>query len=179
MKRIFLGLLIVAICCLGIIPVFSESAALSDITAVSTADIQAFGVAVAIGQPEYWTDFMPPGWRPPVIKMTLRVFNNSSMPVTFDFNCSQRYDFMIYNSRGVEVWRWSTGKAFMDVLGRLTLNPGQSVTYNEECKFVNASGYAMPVDLYTLRGVLTATDRQLMVPRVIEGKVSFWHRYVY
>lgn len=138
-----------------------------------------FGVIVAIDQHQYYTDFMPPGWRPPTIKMVLEVFNYTMSPVTFDFSDSQRYDFSICNSQGVEVWRWSNGKAFFQVIGQVTIPPGQTVIYSETLRFVDALGNAMPVGLYTLKGELTATDMQLWVPRVMDGRVSFWHKYVY
>jgi hypothetical protein len=138
-----------------------------------------FGVSVAIDQPEYWTDFMPPGWRAPEIGMALRVFNHSYIPVTFDFTTSQRYDFAIYNSNGTEVWRWSDDMAFLQVLGQVTLAPRESVRYAVKHKFVDGKGNPMPVDLYTLKGELTARDTQLLVPRTMEGEVSFWHTYVY
>jgi len=143
------------------------------------SDFRGFGATVTIDQPEYYTDFMPPGWRPPVIRMVLKVFNYSLIPVTFDFTTSQRFDFAIYNRNGVEVWRWSADKGFWQVLGQVTLNPGESVSYKTSHRFVDDDGEAMPVDLYTLEGELTATDLQLWVPRTMKGQVSFWHKYVY
>ncbi|MEA3477800.1 MAG: BsuPI-related putative proteinase inhibitor, partial [Bacteroidota bacterium] len=146
-------------------------------------EVSVFGISVAIDQPAYWTDFMPPGWHAPVISMALRVFNHSYIPVTFDFTTSQRYDFAIYNSNGIEVWRWSDDKAFLQVLGQVTLEPGESVRYAVKHKFVDSCNDTkekpMPVDLYTLKGELTARDTQLLVPRTMEGEVNFWHTYVY
>jgi len=150
-----------------------------DTSSFEFSDFRGFGATVTIDQPEYWTDFMPPGWRPPRIRMTLKVFNHSLIPVTFDFTTSQRFDFAIYNSAGTEVWRWSADKGFYQVIGQITLNPGQSVAYRTSHSFVDDSGNAMPEDLYTLEGELTATDFELWVPRTMSGKVSFWHDYVY
>lgn len=64
-KRVFFWLFIVALISFGILPVFAQTTTSSDSIAVSTADIQGFGVAVVINQPVYGTDFMPPGWRQP------------------------------------------------------------------------------------------------------------------
>ncbi|MBN2532896.1 MAG: hypothetical protein JXB88_08395 [Spirochaetales bacterium] len=184
-KRLFLFLFVFIFCAVIC------SAQNTEIQPANTDDIaglKGFGVSVAINQPVYWTDFMPPGWRPPVISMALKVFNYSQIPVTFHFRSSQRYDFIIYNSKGREVWRWSADKAFLDVLGELTLNPGESVTYTARIKFVNSgnsiksddvAGGAMPEDLYTLKGVLTAYDPELYIPVIMEGQVSFRHTYVY
>lgn len=153
--------------------------ALSPVMAIDPAYDGLFGVIVAVDQTQYYTDFMPPGWCPPMIKMVLEVFNFTAAPVTFDFTSSKRYDFSIYNSRGTEVWRWSDGQIFLPVLGQVTIQPRDTKIYSFALKFVDRNGNAMPVDLYTLKGELTATDMQLMVPRIMDGRVSFWHKYVY
>src|SRR5690554_2717163 len=113
---------------------------------------------------------------PPVIRMALQVYNYSQLPVTFDFTTSQRYDFAIYDSMGREVWRWSDDKGFLQVIGQLILQPGESVVYTAEHVFTDKNGEPMPTDLYTLKGELTATGRDFWAPRIMEGKVSFWHR---
>jgi hypothetical protein len=156
-----------------------ETPTVSSDTDVDIYSNKGFGVSVSISRPEYWTDFMPPGWRPPVIPMRIQVYNHSRIPVRFHFTTSQRYDFSIYNSRGYEVWRWSDDKAFLQVQGEIILNPGESVTYTTSIKFVDKNGEAMPVDLYTLKGELTAVDLSRNLPRVMQGIVSFDHMYVY
>ena len=180
-KIVLFSLTIALLLCCGF-PALAEEAVNSN-DSTDFMELPRFGVRVAIDQPEYWTDFMPPGWRAPVIRMALRVFNHSYMPVTFDFTTSQRYDFAIYNSNGTEVWRWSDDKAFLQVLGQVTLEPGESVRYAVKHKFVDSCNdtkeKTMPVDLYTLKGELTARDTQLLVPRTMEGEVSFWHMYAY
>lgn len=142
------------------------------------ADINVFhgvGAAVAIDQPEYVTDLMPPGFRPPEIKMVLVVFNYSKLPVTFDFTTSQRFDFSIYDGKGKgkEVWRWSADKKFMEVLGKVTLKPGEYVSYTAKHKFASSAGKPMPAGLYTLKGWMTASARKMV------GKVSFQHKHVH
>ena len=176
-KIVLFSLTIALLLCCGF-PALAEEAVNSN----SFADfekISVFGVSVTIDQPEYRTDFMPPGWRAPVISMALRVFNHSYMQVTFDFSTSQRYDFAIYNSNGTEGWRWSDDKAFLQVSGQITLEPGESVRYAVKHEFVDSMENPMPVDLYTLKGELTARDTELSAPRTMEGEVSFWHTYVY
>jgi hypothetical protein len=184
-KRLFLILFVFVLCS---VICSAQNSGTQPAGTTDIAGLKGFGVSVAINQPVYWTDFMPPGWRPPEIIMALQVFNYSQIPVTFNFRTSQRYDFIIYNSKGAEVWRWSADKMFLQVLGELTLNPGETVTYTARMKFVSSgdiaksadnAGGAMPQDLYTLKGVLTAYDPELYIPRVIEGQVSFWHTYVY
>jgi hypothetical protein len=106
----------------------------------------------------------------PIIKMRLTVFNYMPVPVTFNFKTSERYNFTIYNSRGMKVWQWSDGQHFPDVIGELTLKPNDTVTYIAEYQ----SKIMLNEDLYTLRGELTAVDKRTGKPRVMEGTVSFW-----
>jgi hypothetical protein len=138
-----------------------------------------FGVMVSVNQSEYWTDFMPPGVRPPTIRMSLTVFNNSNTAVRFAFPSSQRFDFSIYDSNGTPVWRWSDGRAFLSVVGYLTLQPGQSVTFPYEHKFANQDGSPLAQGLYTLKGELVARDSATWQRRPMEGIVSFKHSHVY
>jgi len=156
-----------------------EVADVSTGTDAEIYSIRGFGISVSISQSDYWTDFMPPGWRPPVISMCIRVFNRSLIPVRLQFTTSQRYDFSIYNSRGYEVWRWSDDKAFLQVMGEIVLNPGESIVYTTSIKFADKTGQPMPVDLYTLKGELTTVDFTRHLPRIMEGTVSFEHTYVY
>lgn len=122
-----------------------------------------FGVMVSIDQHTYIR---------PIIKMNLTVFNYTPDPVTFNFRSSQRYDFTIYNSQGLKVWRWSeaTLSRFQPVMGEVTLQPNDTVTYTAEYQ----SRIMLNEDLYTLKGELTAFDMRLRKPRVIEGTISFW-----
>jgi len=57
------------------------------------------------------------------IKMTLKIFNYNEENVVFHFNTSQRYDFIIEDEEGNEVWRWSKDRMFAMVLGEETLGP--------------------------------------------------------
>ena len=41
------------------------------------------------------------------IVMTLKVFNYTEEEMIFHFNTSQRYDFIIEDEEGNEIWRWS------------------------------------------------------------------------
>jgi len=137
-----------------------------------------FGVTVTIDQPEYWTDLMPSlspsDDRFPTMVMKLTVFNHSAIPATFNFTSSQRYDFEIYYE-GERVWRWSENRSFLDVMGQITLVPGQSLVYKENFKLAKIEdGRKVPIPEgdYTLKGRLTAYP-------YAEGQVSFRHYYVW
>ncbi len=63
------------------------------------------------------------------VEVTLRVANPGSAPVSVIFTSGQRYDLVIRRPRGDEVWRWSHDKAFIQVIEVMTLEPGQSFSF--------------------------------------------------
>lgn len=90
------------------------------------------------------------------IKMTLKIFNYIEEDVTFHFNTSQRYDFIIEDEEGNEVWRWSKDMMFAMVLGEETLGPNNpEVTYTAKYKDKLSPGY------YKVTGIFVAQDRSM------------------
>ena len=91
------------------------------------------------------------------IVMTLKIFNyNDEEDIAFNFNTSQRYDFIIEDEEGKEVWRWSGDKMFAMVLGEEILGPtNPEVIYTAEYKGKLSPGY------YKVTGILVAKDRPM------------------
>jgi len=90
------------------------------------------------------------------IVMTLKVFNYTEEEMIFHFNTSQRYDFIIEDKEGEEIWRWSKDKMFAMVLGEEALGPhNPEVNYSAECKSKLSPGY------YKVTGILVAQDRPM------------------
>ncbi len=58
------------------------------------------------------------------IQATLQVANPTAQAVTLSFSSSQRFDLVIEDEGGGELWRWSQGRFFLQVLGQVTLTPG-------------------------------------------------------
>ena len=87
----------------------------------------SFGISVMTDKPSYIVD--------EPITITLRVFNDTKENITFSFSSAQRYDFAIEHEKGDELWRWSKGKMFAQVLGQKRVGAGQkelaySATYD-------------------------------------------------
>ena len=90
------------------------------------------------------------------IKMTLKVFNYTQEDITFHFNTSQRYDFIVEDEEGNEVWSWSKDRMFAMVLGGENLGPNNpEVTYTAEYKDRLSPGY------YKVTGFFVAQDRPM------------------
>jgi LysM repeat protein len=79
-----------------------------------------------------------PSYKPgETIKMSLMNTNLSSKTITLNYNTSQRYDFKLAYPSGRTLWRWSDDKSFTQVLGTLSLSPGQTVRYTAEFTLPN------------------------------------------
>jgi len=90
------------------------------------------------------------------ITIEFGIFNRTGEEATLHFRDAQRYDFTIEEDEEKEVWRWSNGKMFAEVLGEETLGPGrEEVVYTE-----TYAGRLEPGD-YQLTGMLVALDRPL------------------
>jgi hypothetical protein len=90
------------------------------------------------------------------VELTLQVVNRGPRPVTLQFRDSQRYDFLIRNAQGQEVWRWSANQMFAQMLGQETLSPdGGNLTYRVVARATLRRGS------YTVMGVVPAIDAQM------------------
>jgi len=99
------------------------------------------------------------------IKMTLRVSNYTKEDITFHFNTSQRYDFIIEDEEKNEIWRWSKDMMFAMVLGEEVLGPNNSeVTYTAEYKDKLSPGY------YKVTGIFVAQEKPMSGSIIIEVK---------
>ena len=91
------------------------------------------------------------------VSMQLIVFNYTSKKVTFHFNDAQRYDFTIKSEEGMELWRWSHGRMFAQVVGEQILGPDrQELNYTETYVVPPGPGE------YKVTGVLTSSDMPMV-----------------
>lgn len=100
----------------------------------------------------------------PII-ITLKIFNYTEEEITFHFNTGQRYDFIIKDEEGKEIWRWSKDMMFAMVLGEETL--GQ---HNPEVIFRAEYRGKLNPSYYKITGVLVAQDRSMSGSITIEVK---------
>ena len=99
------------------------------------------------------------------IKMMFKVFNYTEENVVFHFNGSQRYDFIIEDEEGNEIWCWSKDMMFAMVLDEETLGPDNlEGIYTAEYKDRLSPGY------YKVTGIFVARDRPMSGSIIIEVK---------
>ena len=99
------------------------------------------------------------------ITMTLKIFNYTEEDVVFHFNTSKRYDFIIEDEEGNEIWRWAEYRMFAMMLGEETLGPTNiEIIYSVKYKDKLSPGY------YKITGFFVARDRPMSGSIIIEVK---------
>lgn len=99
------------------------------------------------------------------IMMTFKIFNYNEEDVGFHFNTSQRYNFIIEDGEGNEIWCWSKDKMFAMVLGEEILGPNNpEVIYAAEYKDKLSPGY------YKIIGIFPAQEKPMSGSIIIEVK---------
>ncbi len=90
------------------------------------------------------------------IMLTLRVINDASKPISLSFPTAQRFDLLVQNTQGREVWRWSGGRFFAQMLGTEVLKPsGGELLYHAKIDKRFAQG------VYTVKAIIPALESQM------------------
>ena len=63
------------------------------------------------------------------ITLSLMKINLSGETIRLNYNTSQRYDFKLTHPTGRSLWRWSDDRSFTQVLGSVSIHPGQMIHY--------------------------------------------------
>jgi len=82
----------------------------------------------------------------------------ASEPVTLYYHTTQRYDIVITNADGKEVWRWSKDKAFGEVLEQVSLQASQTLSFDEPWDQRGNDGQPVPTGNYTVTATSTHCD---------------------
>lgn len=95
------------------------------------------------------------------IDMTLRLVNCASKAITRTYADGQRYDFSAKAEDGEEVWRWSDGMVFEEVLGEETYQPGGQLAFAETWDQLDSDGQEVKPGQYELTAEGTGCDESL------------------
>jgi hypothetical protein len=99
------------------------------------------------------------------IMTTLKIFNYTEEDIVFRFSTSKRYDFIIEDEEGNEIWCWSEGRMFVQMLGEETLgSTNTEVIYTEEYTDKRNPGY------YKVTGIFVAQEKPMSGSIIIEVK---------
>lgn len=90
------------------------------------------------------------------VSLRFTVTNGTGEPVELTFRDSGRADFAVYTEDDEEIWRWSDGRAFMQVIQTADLQPGQEATFEEEWPDPTPGDYTAEATLRTTDEAVTA-----------------------
>jgi hypothetical protein len=82
-------------------------------------------------------------------------------PITLHYRTTQRYDIVVTNTEGTEVWRWSKDKAFGEVVEEVSLETNQSITFSESWDQRDNNGQQVPAATYTVTATSSHCDANL------------------
>lgn len=68
------------------------------------------------------------------VKFALQVTNLAPHPVEVNFPSGQTHEFVVVDTVGREVWRWSTGKMFTQSLQNRNVDANATLSYTEQWK---------------------------------------------
>jgi len=88
------------------------------------------------------------------VVMQMKVANPTAQPVTLQFTSSKTYDFAVCDQSGQQVWRWSAGRVFAQVLTDKVLEPAHSYTV-EAWWTIPTDDSEMRPGLYQVTGEIT------------------------
>jgi len=93
------------------------------------------------------------------ITFRIGVENTGSSAETLNFGNSQFFDIEVRTASGALVWRWSTGKSFLDVLWSLDLDPGESSVHETVWDLTDDFQQPLPRGSYKAKVFITSQPR--------------------
>jgi hypothetical protein len=66
------------------------------------------------------------------VELALQVTNLAPHTVEVNFPSGQTHEFVILDSMGAEVWRWSTGRMFTQALQNREVDANQTLSFREQ-----------------------------------------------
>jgi len=74
------------------------------------------------------------------VALSLQVTNSGAKRTEINFPNGQMYDFLVLDSTGREVWRWSEGRLFTQSLQNRLLDAGETLTFEERWAAAESHG---------------------------------------
>jgi len=96
------------------------------------------------------------------VELALRVENTTDKKVDLIFPSGRTHDFVVLDSAGVEVWRWSQSRMFTGALRSRTIGARQSIAFEERWERPAAA-----------RGRFTAVASLASENHPLESRVDF------
>ena len=123
---------------------------------------ESFGFSLRTDKPVYTPNFFPPvldddeeprGDGIPTLRAVLTLENTTGTPIELAFSDGQRFEVVIRDQRGEEVWRWSDGKAFTQAAGTIRFEGMR--TWAVEARLANDADEPWTPGVYTVEAMIT------------------------
>jgi hypothetical protein len=98
------------------------------------------------------------------IEFNFRVTNNTKKYVEIRFPSGKTHDFVVLDSLDREVWRWSSGRMFTQVLKNKVMRAQESIAFEESWKSPAEGGTFTAVALLSSRNYPLEERVQFVVP---------------
>jgi hypothetical protein len=82
----------------------------------------------------------------------------ASEPTALYYRTSQRFEFAVADGDRQGVWRWSSDRAFLQVLGQEVVEPGVELAYRQVWRQTDSKGNQVPPGHYTVTAESTHCD---------------------
>ncbi len=101
---------------------------------------------------------------------SLKVLNTGKTTQDLRFSSAQRFGVSISDEAGTQVWSWAANKRFAESLGKLSLAPGESKTFEATWDGQALPGQKITPGSYTVQATLTSDPPIVAAPIRIEIK---------
>jgi len=91
------------------------------------------------------------------VDLVLEVHNAGEAPLALSFATARRYDFAVMDAAGVELWRWSRGRLFAQVLEEIEMAPGETRRFAASWDKRDSSGTPAPPGHYRVTATLACS----------------------
>ncbi|MDI6816602.1 MAG: BsuPI-related putative proteinase inhibitor [Actinomycetota bacterium] len=92
------------------------------------------------------------------LAMAISVENTAKESRKLSFRSSQRYDFWVVDANGDEIWRWSEGRMFAQVLEDVVLESAQKTEFTESWNLIDSKGAPVKAGEYRVFGAIVSDE---------------------
>jgi hypothetical protein len=101
------------------------------------------------------------------VPISLRLINTTARPITVYLQGRPTaFDIVVSNAAGMEVWRRLAGQTITAILGIRTLEPKETVTFEDLWPQRDQAGRPVPAGRYNIVGVLPSEGDSLVTAPV-------------
>ena len=97
------------------------------------------------------------------VQLELLLTNNSAIPVSMALPTGQLYDFRVLRDER-EIWRWSAGRAFVQAITEVLLDPGQRGRYRVDWDQRDQQGRSVLAGLYEVEAIWLGGEQYGLLP---------------